>query len=306
MYRFWKLSLVLVVLALAGGGIYRVLQAHGPHEDVDPHARVIDVFKRNYEVLKKHPDVLGLSYHNGTIRLYTDRPQAVPHEIEGVPITLVESAPTLPPPLGIILLPDDGTHQHLPDVNTCPHPYVEEQRNRWKFCRAPNRAHIPMELMHPPIAGVPVQEAMEVMKRHGEWIMKTPGVTGAGLEANWIRIDTDKPELLPSHIEGIPVKIAPPKQTIMGTGNHSAVFPVNPLAGAMAAAHINTPVGWGTIGGIVLSEGKPWSLFPNHGNNNCEANACTPTAQNPLNACPHNGQDALVHPPCRTPHRSPA
>jgi hypothetical protein len=299
MKRLWYLGLTLTMLAALSGGLYQSLIAHEPQQDPAEHARVIDVFKRNYEKLKENPDVLGVSHYNGKIIIFTDRPDAVPHEVEGVPVELMEPAPHLPPPPGIILLPDDGTHQHLPDVHECPHPYIEERINRWKFCRAPNRARIPGELMHPPIAGVPFQEALAIMKRNAEWIMKVPGVTHTGLGKDWIFVGTSNPELIPSNIEGIPVKIE--LSTSVGVQSHSTIFPVDPLAGAVAAKHDLSPVGFATIGGIVLSEGKPWAIFPNHANRNCGTPFCEPNDTTPLNACSHNGPDLLMHPPNSNP-----
>lgn len=302
MKRSWYFALSFFVLAALGGGLYHTLTAHEPQRDFAAQARVIDVFKRNYEQLIQHPDVLGVSHWDGKIIIATDRPHAVPKYIEGVPVEVVEPEPHLPPPPGVILMKDDGKPDPRPDLNDCPPHYVEKKIYRWRFCRKPDNHHpIPNYLMFPPIAGVPYQEAVEIVKRNRKWVMATPGVMSMGLGADGIHIRTSNPELLPSTIEGLPVWFFEP-DGVPQVLNHSAYFPVAPMGGAVAA---RDPArgGYATAGGIVLSEGKPWILFPGHAIENCEFVPYTadPYNEGPLNKCSHTHSNLLEHPPLSSP-----
>jgi hypothetical protein len=231
-----------LVLAVLSGGLYRTLTAQEPqqqnYQQDLARARAGEVFMRNYEQLKKHPDILGLSHRDGKIRIVTDRPHAVPKEVEDVPVEVVEPPPHLPAPPGVIVLFDEGTEEHRPHQQQCKwSQHIEERHYRWRFCRSENRSSIPTDLTHLPIGRVPARKALEIRIRNGEWLSKLPGVAHVGLNDKGIVVGTSRPELIPSHVEGPPVIIEPPDHSEVGVQDHSLLAPVQPLSGAIAAVH---------------------------------------------------------------------
>ncbi len=64
--------------------------------------------------------------------------------------------------------------------------------------------------MAPPIAGIPYEEALAILERHREEIMRLPGVQSVGMGNGGIVVETDNPAVLPLEIEGLPIKPIPP------------------------------------------------------------------------------------------------
>ena len=64
--------------------------------------------------------------------------------------------------------------------------------------------------MAPPIAGIPYEEALAILERHREEIMRLPGVQSVGMGHEGIVVEIDNPAVLPPEIEGLPIKPTPP------------------------------------------------------------------------------------------------
>lgn len=96
---------ILVTVSLVVYGMLLQGQSQGPtplpEEEL---ARRADVMRRHEKELRQNPDVLGLLPTDDGLTIVTDRPQGIPKEIEGVPVTTIAPPPTLPPPPGAIVL----------------------------------------------------------------------------------------------------------------------------------------------------------------------------------------------------------
>jgi hypothetical protein len=75
-----------------------------PQLSTEEHERRSDVIRRHEKELRSRPDVLGLLGSEEEIIIVTDRPESIPKEIEGIPVTTVPPPPVLPPPPGVIVL----------------------------------------------------------------------------------------------------------------------------------------------------------------------------------------------------------
>lgn len=219
--------------------------------------------------------------HDQTKKPATFPPEirALPSEIEGLPL-IIEPIYLLPPPSGVIVLRSDGTRR---EANECSRESKEFVQFGWRFCLEPGVASIPTEMMQPPIAGIPFEEALKILERHREFLMSLPAVESVGMGDGAISVYTANPEAVPSEIEGLPVKTKPP----LGPGvllNHTQTTPVRPLHGGTAIVSGTQ----GTLTGVALSEGKPWLIFPAHLLSTCGDPSPCPPPDFPLNTCPHN------------------
>jgi hypothetical protein len=64
-------------------------------------------------------------------------------------------------------------------------------------------------LMTPPIAGILFAQAEAILARHQAELGQVPGLTGVGLGAEGIEVETDHREAVPSAIKGVPVIVKP-------------------------------------------------------------------------------------------------
>jgi hypothetical protein len=165
----------------------------------------------------------------------------------------------LPPPPGVTVLRSDGTRQQ---ADGCPEGFEEQKmEGDWRFCVDPQHPEPIPPLMVPPIAGIPFEEAMKIFERRGPELQRIQGVKSIFLGRDGITVETDDPTLVPPSIEGVPVKIRPPaKRRFL---SHTTTSPANPLHGAVATSDYLAR-GGGTMTGVVLSDGKPWLIFPSH------------------------------------------
>ncbi|MBM4258811.1 MAG: hypothetical protein FJ147_23280 [Deltaproteobacteria bacterium] len=116
--------ILLTILIAVSLGIWSMLlqgQAQVPvplsEEEL---ARRADVMRRHEKELRQNPDVLGLLPTEDRITIVTDRPQGMPKEIEGVPVTTIPPPPTLSPPPGAIVLKPNGVREELKAGQPCP------------------------------------------------------------------------------------------------------------------------------------------------------------------------------------------
>jgi len=114
----------------------------------------------------------------------------------------------LPPPPGVIILRPGGVREQ---ADSCPEGFKEHvSLGGWRFCIDLEHPETIPPLMAPPIAGIPYEEALAILERHREEIMRLPGVQSVGMGNGGIVVETDNPAVLPLEIEGLPIKPIPP------------------------------------------------------------------------------------------------
>ena len=114
----------------------------------------------------------------------------------------------LPPPPGVIILRLGGVREQ---ADSCPKGFKEiVELGGWRFCVDPEHPETIPPLMAPPIAGIPYEEALAILERHREEIMRLPGVQSVGMGHEGIVVEIDNPAVLPPEIEGLPIKPTPP------------------------------------------------------------------------------------------------
>jgi len=223
-----------MVLCVLGLGLWSLLRQIGAEPEVSPPSEEVEV-ERRFDVMKRHekelrdnPDVLGLLPSEEAIIIVTDRPESMPKEIEGVPVKTIPPPPTLPPPPGVIVLRPGEVREHLKDADSCPPGFREEKKYRWRFCESLSDPQpIPTEIMTPPIAGIPFEEAKKILEQNAEQLSKLPGVSTIRLEQEGIVIETTQPELVPVAVEGVPIKTVPPQEYHLM--NHTFTTSVRPF-----------------------------------------------------------------------------
>jgi hypothetical protein len=120
----------------------------------------------------------------------------------------------LPPPPGVIVLHADGTREQ---ADACPKGFKEEKgTGEWRFCIDPgHRVPIP-PIMMPPINGIPFEQALEIEDRHLLELLRLPGVDAVYLAADSIVVETNQPKLVPSEVEGVPIRTNPSQGPAQG------------------------------------------------------------------------------------------
>jgi hypothetical protein len=188
---------------------------------------------------------------------------ALPVTVEGIPVKVFPTA-ILPPPPGFVILHANGTRTQ---ADSCPEHFRKMQLLSWQLCIDPNFTDSIPALMQPSAAGIPHEQVLKIYARNKETLFRLPGVHGIGLRADGIYIYTDKPELVPKEVEGVPIKTFPNP----GPGkdlNHTVTSRVRPMHGSTSILDyvrvLTAPNAWGTLTGVALSDGKPWLIFPAH------------------------------------------
>src|SRR6266571_9004071 len=59
--------------------------------------------------------------------------------------------------------------------------FNEDVSHGWRFCFDPKHPEPIPPLMAPPIAGIPYEEALAILERHREELMRLPGVQSVGM-----------------------------------------------------------------------------------------------------------------------------
>lgn len=117
--------------------------------------------------------------------------------------------------------------------------------------------------MRPRIEGIPYEEVLAVHQRHVRELADLPGVQMVGLGAKGILVRTDLPAVIPSTVEGVPVRVEPPLAgTIMGI-NHTTDQPAPFFRGGVSVAD-PLSFGAGTLTGLVLLGGIPHVVTAAH------------------------------------------
>jgi hypothetical protein len=155
--------------------------------------------------------------------------QAIPTTLEGLPVE-IQPVYSLPPPPGVVVVqpfPPDPQTEACPPASvqawnldhlechaiaeTCPEGFEETMNYDWRFCiKDPNISWGMPDVTHPPIAGIPFAQAQAILARHQADLGQIPGLTGYGVGAEGIEVETDHPEAVPSAIGGVPVIVKPP------------------------------------------------------------------------------------------------
>ena len=323
-----KVSIVTVFFGTFLFLAYAVAQQGAPKSEQQPvsvpesvQQRVIEVWGKQQEKLFENPDVLGVlpSPATGEIIIETDRPDMVPSEIEGIKIKK-HNPNKLPPPPGVIVLQRGGIVERRTDLDVCPEGFEEHLRYRWRFCQPSGDPQpFPLgELMSPPIAGIPYMEARAILQRHHEFFKNLPGVRSFGLRKEGIGVETTQPELLPKEVEGLPV-LPEPVFPVTGAGHTISAPAIRPVHGGIGIddtawpcdPNTHLPVAFGgTLGGVVLADGKPWGVTNAHVLYTCESaptcqpcdlpDWCPPNAVPYLKQCAHYQGPTIAQPsvPC--------
>jgi len=119
------------------------------------------------------------------------------------------SPEVLPPPSGVIVLKPGGVREQ---AKSCPPEYREKKvKGNWRFCVDPLHPEPIPPLMIPPMAGIPYEEALQILERHRAELLALPGVYVVGMGEKGIYVETDDPAVLPKEIEGLPLQIEPHK-----------------------------------------------------------------------------------------------
>lgn len=197
--------------------------------------------------------------------------------------------PRLQPPPGVVILKPGKIREQ---AESCPAEFLEVKgQNNWRFCVDPKKPENIPPLWVPPIAGIPYEQAQEIVERHTNELLHLPGVEGVGLGQDGINLYTNQPGLAPKQVEGLPIKSLPPQ----GPGKllgHTLSSAKRPLHGALGIRDVSL-TGGTTLTGIVLSDGHPWLVFPSHTVHDCDFVSWCGTV-GLLNQCPHyNGQNLL-------------
>ncbi|MGE0825056.1 MAG: hypothetical protein AB7P18_23440, partial [Candidatus Binatia bacterium] len=165
----------------------------------------------------------------------------------------------LPPPSGVIVLRPGKVRQQ---ADSCPPDFVETvEAGGWRFCVDPKNPEPIPPLMQPPIAGIPFEEALNILERHKDDFIHLPGFGTVYMTLDGIVVETDNPSSIPTSIEGVPIETRPRQERKFL--NHTLDQPLRPLHGG-AVVGDSYPLAVGTLTGIVLSQGKPWMVFPSH------------------------------------------
>jgi hypothetical protein len=236
-----------------------------------PYEEAEAIVKRHRSELMKIPGVQGISIRTRgfliQMIIYSETrtidPEVlktatrdIPATIEGLPVK-VKALPILPPPPGVIVLrPEtaDQQRQACPPgllrswngrfvcyehAETCPPGLKEMQQFGWRVCLDSSET-IPA-LWELPIAGIPFDEAMAILERHREELMRLPGVQGIGLGAEGIAIEAPDPSAFPSSVEGLLVIVTPPPAVKRFGLNHTYGAQIRPVHGGVQFGHTANP-----------------------------------------------------------------
>jgi hypothetical protein len=306
---------VFMLIACIGAGIILLRSwglSHGPEETTKqppaplptptvremplvagiPYGEAQAIVKRHRQELMKVSGVSAVGVGKSGILIEIFKPaaqHALPQTIEGLPVE-VKLLPTLPPPSGVIVLQPGGRREH---AESCPAGFQEVVVFDWRFCIEPGSSEPIPPLWVPPIAGIPYEEALKILDRHRDELMRLPGVDSVGMGADGIVVSTTNPAVVPSEIEGVPVRVEPSQGPAVGA-NHTQNTAVPLLHGGVwISGSVNPTTGVaiaGTLNGVALSEGKPWLILPTHLLFRCGSNppcALASSGQPPLNSCSH-------------------
>ena len=209
----WKRFLYLTVVGLLSLSLWSPLPQGRAQEPSPAQLRQVwqqKVLRGYCPELRRQPQVIGCYPDEDQILVLTDQPETVPTEIDGIPISTEAPPPHLPAPPGVIVLGPNDKREHRPDLQECPAGYREHEKYRWRFCNPRDKPQvIPTDMMTPPIAGIPYEEAKAIHNRHKKELIQLPGATSVGLTAEGIVVETDQPGLVPSTLEGLPVQTKP-------------------------------------------------------------------------------------------------
>ncbi|MBI3796449.1 MAG: hypothetical protein HY268_05695 [Deltaproteobacteria bacterium] len=172
---------------------------------------------------------------------------ALPPALEGLPLW-VHVQYVMPPPRGVLILKPGLEYEQ---AESCPPGYYETQEKGWRFCNSHRDPQpIPGILMGPPIAGIPIKEALKIVERNRAELMALPGVGVVGIGDTGISIEADDPAVLPTEVEGLPLEIRPRPKGIIPLQSHTTTTPVRPVGGALS---IRIGAGTGTLAGVRCS-----------------------------------------------------
>lgn len=274
-----------------------------------PYEEAQTIVARHREALMKVPGVYGVGTGSAGIlvavyvhtdaqgRKPADLPaplQALPAELEGLPLT-IHPVYVLPPPPGVIVLRPDGSREQ---ASECPDGYREETDHTWRFCVLPTRKGPLPPMMAPPVAGVPYEDAQKIVERHQDELMALPGVSSVGLGKEGIYIEIKGPSILPQEVEGLPFEIHPYGSLRIPDG-HTFATEVRPTHAGIAVG-APSPFGGGTLTAAAFNGGM-WLVFPAHLFSNKCANP-SPCTEPKLRSCVHRYTgDFLKQPPISGP-----
>lgn len=256
MWRIFAIALCLGIGVLVLEAVHYAMADHNPHPDVHPIRELPQIAGRPYEevqaIVARHRSELMQVPHvyivgvggKGIlvgVYVYTDsqgkKPttlpaslDALPADVEGLPLQVVPLY-VLPPPPGVTILRPNGVREA---AEACPRTFLEHSKFGWTFCIDRRHPQSIPTLMTPPIAGIPYEECLKILERHRDALIQLDGVDGVGLGAEGIDVYTSKPDIVPLELGGLPVKTKPPLGPARGASHTASNPPVRPLHGGVA------------------------------------------------------------------------
>lgn len=153
-----------------------------------PYVEAVAILKRQRPQLMALPGVENVVLTRKGLTIYTDQPDGVPDNVEGLPVTVLPLAAQGTP------VPDEEV---VTDFVPYPNPDLPP-------------LDLPPERKAFPVAGMPAAQAEAILERHKPELMARPGVSFVGLEPEGLYIQVHREgaeKTLPTMIEGLPVRI---------------------------------------------------------------------------------------------------
>ena len=153
-----------------------------------PYVEAVAIVDRQRPQLMALPGVENVVLTRKGLTIYTDQPDGVPGDVEGLPVTILPLAAQGTP------VPDE---EGVTDFVPYPNPDLPPLK-------------LPPEREAFPVAGMPAAQAEAILERHKPELLARSGVSFVGLEPEGLYVQVHREgaeKTLPTTIEGLPVRI---------------------------------------------------------------------------------------------------